>query len=119
MACSPDNDNAFQLHLLTIDEATTPASLNSGGVDFITVKYTLPNPCYHFHSLYYEYQGTSRIVAVRALEDLSTTCTQVTVEEEFTFPLQVAQTEDYTFKFWKGKDSNGEDIFEEVIIPVN
>lgn len=119
IACSPDDDNEFQLHLLTIDEAITPASLTSGTVDLITVKYTLPSPCYRFHSLYYQYDGTSRIVAVRALEYLGTACAQGTVEEEFTFPLQVAQTDDYTFKFWKGKDSNGEDIFEEVIVPVN
>lgn len=117
MACSSEDE--FQLHILTIDEAVTPTSLNAGDVDFITVKYTLPNPCYHFYNLYYEYEGTSRIVAIRALEDLSTTCSQVTVQEEYTFPVQVLQTEDYTFKFWKGKDSNGEDIFEEVVVPVN
>lgn len=117
VSCTADDE--FQLHLLTIDEAVTPASLTSGDVEFITVKYTLPSPCYSFYNLYYEYQGTSRIVAIRALEDLSTACAQTTVEAEYTFPLQVSQTEDYTFKFWKGKDSNGEDIFEEIVVPVN
>lgn len=117
MACSAEDE--FQLHILTIDEAVTPASFDAGDVGFITVTYTLPNPCYNFYNLYYEYQGTSRVVAIRALEDLSTTCSQVTVEKEYTFPVQVSQSEDYTFKFWKGKDANGEDIFEEVIVPVN
>jgi hypothetical protein len=33
--------------------------------------------------------------------------------------VRASQEEDYIFKFWKGKDTNGENIFEEVIVPVN
>lgn len=119
LSCSIDDDDNFHLHLLTIDEAVTPDVLEFGSVTPITVKYTLPGDCYSFYNLYYQYEGTSRIVAIRALEDLDATCTQATVEQEYTFPLQVVQTEDYVFKFWKGTDSNGDNIFEEVIIPVN
>lgn len=69
--------------------------------------------------MYYEYQDTARIVAVRALLSLEDACTENIRQEEYKFVVNVTQQEDYLFKFWKGKDSNGEDTFEEIVVPVN
>ncbi|MEQ6124510.1 hypothetical protein AAON49_09935 [Pseudotenacibaculum sp. MALMAid0570] len=119
VSCNIDNTDDFQTHLIAIDEAVTPSSLTFGTTVQITVKYTLPNGCYRFYELFYNPQGNTRTVAVRALQDLNAVCTQATIEEEYTFPLTVTQTQDYVFRFWKGTDNDGQDIFEEVIIPVN
>ena len=108
---------AYEFLPITINE--TPASFTFGETDTIKIKYTLPNGCYSFENLYYEYQDSTRVVAVTALVRLDAACTQALVEEEYAFPVTASQREDYIFKFWKGEDSDGEDIFEEVIIPVN
>ena len=117
-SCSVDDPN-YQFKLLTIKEATVPQSFKFGEVDTVKVVYDLPNSCHEFHSVYYQYQDTTRIIAIRALEILDENCAQATIEKELKIPVRISQKEDYLFKFWKGKDNNGEDIFEEKAVPVN
>ena len=114
-----DDSPNFTYEYLAIDEAITPASFTFGEVDTIAVKYSLPSGCYSFDHLYYEVKDTTRIVAITALVNLDDACTQATIEEEYKFVVKATQEEDYVFKFYKGTDGNGENIFEEVIIPVN
>ena len=118
-SCSVKDENNSVLKLLPIDEAITPQKFTLGTTDTITIKYSLPSGCHYFHSLYYQYQDTTRIVAIRALENLDLNCTQALFQKELKFPVKVLQREDYVFKFWKGKDANGKDLFEEKIVPVN
>ncbi|WP_299119464.1 hypothetical protein [uncultured Tenacibaculum sp.] len=117
-SCSVDDTN-YQIKLLTIKESTVPPSFKFGEVDTVKVVYDLPNSCHGFHSLYYQYQDTTRIIAIRALEILDKNCTQATIERELKIPVRISQKEDYLFKFWKGKDNDGKDIFEEKAVPVN
>lgn len=114
-----ENKTNFDFELLPIDEYTTPASFTFGEKDTIKLKYTFTNGCYSFDDVYYEYQDTTRIVAVRALVELDKACTEAIIQYEYNLIVQASQSEDYVFKFWKGKDSNGENIFDEVIVPVN
>lgn len=119
-ACLNNDDNSnFTYEYLPIDEAITPASFTFGEVDTITVKYSLPNGCYSFNNLYYEYQDTTRVVAITALVALDRVCTEAIIQEEYKFPVRANQQEDYLFKFWKGRDSQGNSMYEEVLIPVN
>lgn len=117
-SCSVDTPD-YQYKLLEIKDFTVPQSFNYGEVATIKVTYELPSSCYEFHSLYYQYKETTRIVAIRSLEILGENCPQVVIEKELEIPITVSQKEDYLFKFWKGKDNNGEDIFEEKVVPVN
>ena len=119
VSCSSTEQNNSYLVLLPIDKATTPQSFTFGTTDTISIKYSLPSGCHYYHSLYYQYQNNVRIVAVRALENLDVSCTQALVQKEVKFPVEVLQKEDYIFKFWKGKNNSGQDLFEERIIPVN
>ncbi len=118
-SCLNDNEPNFSFELLPIDEFTVPASFTFGEKSTIAIKYTLENSCYYFDNLYYEYQDTTRIVAVNVSISLNDACAEMISQEEYEFEVDVTQEEDYIFKFWKGKDSNGENIFEEVIVPVN
>ena len=117
-SCSVDTPD-YQYKLLEIKDFTVSQSFNYGEVATIKVTYELPSSCYEFHSLYYQYKETTRIVAIRSLEILGENCPQVVIEKELEIPITVSQKEDYLFKFWKGKDNNGEDIFEEKVVPVN
>jgi hypothetical protein len=118
-ACLDNGEPDFAYELLPIEEATVPASFTFGTKDTIAIKYTLKNSCYYFDNLYYEYQDTARVVAVRAFVSLEDACNEIASQKEYKFVVNIAQEEDYIFKFWKGKDSIGENIFEEIIVPVN
>lgn len=115
-----DNDDLnYNYEYLPIDEAIVPASFTFGEIDTIKVKYSLPNSCYYFNQIYYEPKDTTRIVAITALVELNENCTEGIIIEEKKIPIKASQEEDYVFKFYKGKDSNGENIFDEVVVPVN
>lgn len=119
ISCSLDDDsNNFELKTLPIKEAEVPAEFLFGDTYDITVTYDLPNSCYTFHSLFFQQEQDERIVAINALVDLESACTEALTEESFTFELIALQRADYVFKFWKGVDNDGENIFEEVIVPV-
>ncbi len=118
-SCIDNVESNYRYEFLTIDEIETPDSFSFGETNIITITYTLPNGCYSFNDLYYEYRDTERIVAVTALFTDEEGCKEGEIKEEYKIEVRATQKEDYIFKFWKGKDSENNDIFEEVIIPVN
>ncbi|MDH5415516.1 MAG: hypothetical protein OEW87_15370, partial [Flavobacteriaceae bacterium] len=64
------------------------------------------------------YDGDSRIVAVNSIVSTNSVCPEALIEAEHTFVVKASQGKDYIFKFWKGKDGNGQDIFLEIVVPV-
>ena len=118
LSCSEEAP-LLEFSTLPIDEAKTPVSFTYKTSDTIVLKYTLPNACFSFNNVYYEYDRNSRIVGINVIKDLEKTCNQATIEKEIKLPIHVLQEEDYIFKFYKGKDANGELIFEEITVPVN
>lgn len=118
-SCLDADEPNYKYEFLKIDSAITPASFTYGEIDTIKIKYTLPNDCYYFDRLYYQYKDTTRTVAVTAAVSLNNTCEEIAMEEEYSFTVHAIQKEDYVFKFYKGKDADGESIFEDVVIPVN
>lgn len=120
-SCLDSNDNSinYRYDFLPIKEAKTPASFTFGEKDTIIVKYNLPNSCYSFQEVYYQSKDSTRTVAITAYVALDKSCDEVSVEEDAKIIVTASQKEDYIFKFFKGKDSNGDNIFDEVVIPVN
>ncbi|QNM84812.1 hypothetical protein H9W90_11480 [Polaribacter pectinis] len=114
-----DNTSNYTFEYIAIDEAETPTSFTFGEKDTITLKYSLPSSCYSFDRIYYDYQDTTRTVAVIAFVNLDGNCTEDIRQEEYKLPITANQREDYLFKFYKGRDNDGKSIFEEVVIPVN
>ncbi len=120
VSCSVDDDaNNFKLETLPIKEAIVPDAFDFGSRHDITVIYDLPSGCHSFYDLFYQYEGTARTVAINSLVNEDDVCTDDLREIEYTFKVNVVQRQDYTFRFWKGTDSNGENVFEEVVVPVN
>lgn len=114
-----DYEPNYKFEYLPVDEAITPVSFTYGEIDTITVKYSLPNGCYSFDHIYYESVDTTRVVAITAHVELDQNCTEALITEGKKIAVKASQEEDYVFKFFKGVDSNGDNIFEEVIVPVN
>jgi PBP1b-binding outer membrane lipoprotein LpoB len=118
-SCSLDDDsNNFELKTLPIKEAEVPVEFIYGRTYDIMVTYDLPDGCHSFQSLFFQQNANERIVAINALQDLVSACTEAIIEENHTFELTALQEADYVFKFWKGVDENGDNIFEEVTVPV-
>jgi len=121
VSCDLDDDDSgnFSVVTLPIKSSIVPEEFNFGMQHTITVTYELPNGCHSFYNLFYQYEDTSRIVAINALLNEELACTEAIIEMEYTFLVNVVQKEDYIFKFWKGLDEGGENIFEEIRVRVN
>ena len=120
-ACSLDDNNDYtdyHFEVLPIKTAQVPSEFQYGNSYAITVTFDLPSTCHYFYNLYYDYQGTSRIVAINSRVIEATGCDEEPREIEYEFMVQARQMEDYVFKFWKGEDVNGNDIFDEITVPV-
>ena len=109
----------YKYEFIKIDEVSAPNSFTYSEKDTIFIKYTLANSCYRFNDVLYEYKDTTRTVAVRAIVSLDNTCSEVITQKEYKLVVNALQKEDYLFKFYKGKDTDGKNIFEEIVIPVN
>jgi hypothetical protein len=119
LSCSNNEPINFEYTFVPITEIIAPISFTFGETDTIKLRYTLPNGCYHFNAVNYEYKDSTRIVAISAVKELDAYCTEALIMEEYDLLVTAKQEEDYLFKFWKGTDSNGDNLFEEVIVPVN
>ncbi len=120
-SCSIDDDSSnFSIETLPIKEAIVPTEFIFGESYTLKVIYDLPSGCHSFYDLFYKHEDTARIVAINSIVDNNQSgCTLALIEKEFTFVVNVRQSEDYTFKFWRGTDDNGDDIFEEIVVPVS
>jgi len=118
MSCSEESP-LFRTTTFPIDEAITPARFTYRTSDTIVLKYTLPNSCFYFKELYYSKERNTRVVAIDGIEDLASACSQENIEKEIRLPIHILQEKDYVFKFYKGKDTEGNAIFDEIVVPVD
>ena len=120
-SCSLEDDDYSNLSIetLPIKEAIVPVEFDFGSIYTLKVVYDLPSGCHSFYDLYYQYESTARIIAINSVINTNLACTEALIEREYEFDVRVTQHEDYIFKFWKGTDNDGIDIFEEIIVPVN
>jgi hypothetical protein len=121
ISCSMDNDvNDFYYDIIPIESYVLPPSFQFGESYTINLTYKRPTDCYTKPTLYFERHGAFRTVAIQSLVANRTDCEPVPEEaaKEFAFQIEVASSSPYIFKFYKGKDANGIEIYEEVVVPV-
>lgn len=121
-SCSLDKEDAvkFRYELVPVESVDVPASFVYGESYTITVRYARPTSCYAFDGFYYEKSENIRTIAVQNVvyqQDNCQTLNASIIEKTLLF--NVLSNETYKFKFWKGKDANGQDLFLEYDIPVN
>jgi len=121
-SCSVDDGTvAVQFEAIPIENVLIPTEFNLGDTHTITVTYKRPTDCHTFSN--FEYIAESSNVRIVTVVNLFTTggdCTALTDNfQSQTFNFNVLDTNPYTFKFWQGKDSNGDDMYLEYEIPVN
>lgn len=114
ISCNTEDDEPnVRYELLPIETVVIPDTLLLGDENIITVKYLQPTTCHEFRGFYYEKKGLTRTVAVETSVTETNDCqnSSLLVEKELKIvPLEAGT---YTFKFWQGKDSAGNNIFLE------
>lgn len=120
-SCSLQDDSLanFQLKTLPIKKVEIAQSFDLGSTQTIKIIYDLPDSCHQFYEITESNNGSATIFTVTAQVIGETDCNTVVKEETREIRFKAAQTEDYIFKFWKGRDSSGNDMFIEMTIPVN
>lgn len=121
-SCSMEDDSVnFHYEILPVDSFELPESFVFGETYPIKIYYKRPTTCHGFDGFYYDSHMNTRTIAVQAIVVNQSNCEEISSNEpalEAVLNFNVVYNETYLFKFYKGKDENGEDIFEEVEVPV-
>jgi hypothetical protein len=120
LSCSIDNDNiSYTYSVLPVDSYVVPTSFTLGQTYEIKLKYQKPTACHIYQGIYYDKSLNTRTIAVQTAVQNDQVCTtEIPPISEVSFNFIVSNTGSYIFKFYKGEDASGKDIFEEVEIPV-
>jgi hypothetical protein len=105
--------------VLPIDSFVVPTSFTLGQTYSIKLKFQKPTSCHYYQGIYYDKNLNTRTIAVQTAAQKDQVCTQeIPPLSEVSFNFFVTSNGSYIFKFYKGEDAAGKDIFEEVEIPV-
>lgn len=121
VGCSLDNgDNeTYTYSVLPVESFTLPANFKLGETYTIKLKYQKPTACHIYQGIYYAKDLNKRTIAIQSAVKNKQICTsEVPPVSETSFNFVVTATGSYIFKFYKGKDTAGKDVFEDVEIQV-
>lgn len=116
-----DGGTSYNLKLMPIESVELPAEFELGQTYPITVHYTKPTTCHYFNNLYYEKNLNVRTVAVECAIQQRNDCQDLEGDAaiaEYTFDFHVTSNGSYIFKFYQGKDENGNNVFLEYEVAV-
>ena len=118
ISCSPDDRPKFTMKVLPVVSYVLPDSLFLGQTQTFKIRYNRPSTCYLFEGFYYEKDLNQRTIGVNTsvFEENCQPLTGTPLEVELRF--FTTNTGNYIFKFYKGKDAAGNNIFESVSVPV-
>ncbi|WP_353079706.1 hypothetical protein [Flavobacterium sp.] len=119
-SCTQEPDGPrVHLELLKVESVVLPTTFTANTVNEIEVTYSRPSSCHGFEGFYYTRDGFNRTIAVL----------NYVIEEQGCLPLlnqlqtqilrfKPATAGTYLLKFWKGKDANGVNLYEEFSVVV-
>jgi hypothetical protein len=111
-SCSTDNSTNYTFELRPILSVDLPAEFTLGQTYPITVHYNKRTSCNYFSTLYYDKDLNVRTIAVENAVADRNNCTETPNDiSEYTFNFYVTSNGSYIFKFYQGKDANGQNIF--------
>lgn len=120
--CSVDSASSqptFSSKTMPVNNVYVPDEFRMGQTYNIMVDYFVPSTCYSFNNFYIIEEGTIITAAVINSVINDQLCEPYSGRlAEASFDLKVDSRGPYVFKFWKGKDSLGEDNYYVVEVPV-
>ena len=120
ISCTQEPDGPrVHFELLKVESVVLPTTFTANTVNEIEVTYSRPSSCHGFEGFYYTRDGFNRTIAVL----------NYVIEEQGCLPLlnqlqtkilrfKPATAGTYLLKFWKGKDANGVNLYEEFSVVV-
>lgn len=120
--CSLDDDGQnFHFATLRINNAVLPESFELNETYEILVNYTFTNNCSLFEGFEVTQEDTTvrNVVAIGSVRTDQVGCADQTIEGQASFNFTVIHNQTYTFRFYQGENSDGENLFLEVDVPVN
>lgn len=120
-SCSVDSGPNYLYEVLPTESVDIPTEFTLGEIYPITVRYNRPTTCHYFNGLYYDKHLNIRTIAVESAVEQRDNCQDLNADaaaDEYTFNFEVTSNGSYHFKFWQGKDDQGNDIFLEYEVPV-
>jgi len=121
LGCSIDNNtsDSFTYEVLPIHSYELPDTLTLGETYEIKLRYQKPTACHLFQGIYYDKKLNTRTIAIQTSVNDNQVCTaEVPPLSDVSFNFYVTNTGSYIFKFYKGKDADDNNIFEDVEIQV-
>ncbi|AUS05271.1 hypothetical protein [Pseudotamlana carrageenivorans] len=118
-SCSVDEGTSYHSELLPVESVNIPDEFEMGKTYPIEVFYYQPTSCYSFYNFYYKKHNNERTVAPSNLVIDSNNCESTEdILVGNTFNFVVTGNGSYVFKFWQGKDDDGEDQYLVIEVPV-
>ena len=119
-SCSINDDGAnFSFEVLPVESVEIPSEFELGETYPITVSYFKPSTCHSFKEFYYLKENNERTVAAINYVFENNDCADLEdTLVEATFNFIVTSNGSYIFKFWQGEDTNGEDQYLIIEVPV-
>jgi len=116
----PNDGGSFYFQYLPIESVSMPQEFMFSESYVIEYTYYRPSSCHTFNDLFFDADNNTRTIAV--INTVSVDNGQcVDLQDELVtgrFTFIVSDTETYLFRYWQGEDSNGNDIYLELEIPV-
>lgn len=119
-SCSIEDDNEpeFYLEVLPIDSVEMPEQFTYGETYELLLTYTRPTFCYTFNNFAETINGHERTIAVVNTVYTNLNCAEFSESVTVNYEVSITDTEAYIFKFYQGKDSEGQDQYYSVEVPV-
>ncbi|MDO5989333.1 hypothetical protein Q4Q39_18160 [Flavivirga amylovorans] len=119
VSCSVDDGPNFSFEILPVESVDIPSEFTLGETYPMTVSYLRPTTCHTFKEFYYLKENNQRTVApINYLFERNDCQTLESELVESTFNFIVTSNGSYIFKFWQGEDTDGEDQFLTIEVPV-
>ncbi|WP_284650935.1 hypothetical protein [Flavobacterium terrisoli] len=118
-SCIPDDGPTYTFELRPVISVDMPDEFTLGETYTITLHYNRPTTCHFFNTIYYDKNLNVRTIAIETAKEERNGCME-SPEDETTcsFDFLVTSNGSYIFKFWQGKDEQGNNIYLEYEIPV-
>jgi hypothetical protein len=122
-SCIEDDNPDFIFEIMPIQSVDVPLEFVLGETYEINVSYSRPNDCYEFSDFFVQNSSViggdnERTIAVINSVALDQTCNTTDDLVTVSFDFLVNNTNTYVFKFFQGQNSNGEDSFLIIEVPV-
>ncbi|MFN3752847.1 hypothetical protein [Flavobacterium sp.] len=119
-SCTPDNGTNYLFELLPVESVDIPTEFTMGEIYEMKMYYRRPTSCHTFNTIYYDKDLNVRTIAIESAVRQEDDCQELTEDNlvECSFNFEVTSNGSYLFKFWQGRDDQGNNIFLEYEIPV-